>query len=207
MMYAKSSITEIAVFGKGLPLGPSNPMAFDPLAWLNEDEEECGEPEVDGHTHDLELQLAWYPSQYGSDSSIPMKNDENSEKKDLKSRRISMVDRPAGIDTMPESGSPAGDVNDEAVVILGGRLNIRDAEGLQRELVVQLTNKACVRLECSGIESADTAALQLLTAFYREACRRGVNVHWHEPGDALSRSAELVGLAEEMELSPKREEQ
>ena len=50
-------------------------------------------------------------------------------------------------------------------------------------------------LDGAGVERVDTAALQLLAAFHREAGVRGHEIRWAGASDALREAAGLLGLA------------
>jgi ABC-type transporter Mla MlaB component len=50
------------------------------------------------------------------------------------------------------------------------------------------------------VERADTAALQLLGAFFQDANAQKKTVEWKDPSEALCRSAALLGLSEMLHL-------
>jgi len=50
------------------------------------------------------------------------------------------------------------------------------------------------------VERVDTAALQLLAVFRREAAARGVAVRWAGASDVLRDGAARLGLAQTLEL-------
>ena len=59
---------------------------------------------------------------------------------------------------------------------------------------------AAVALDGGAVERIDTAALQLLTVFRREAAARGVAVEWLGASEALRDGAARLGLARTLEL-------
>lgn len=79
-------------------------------------------------------------------------------------------------------------------------LDISMAADLHRTLKKALESGAPVSLQAHQVERADTAALQLLAAFIREARSRGITVSWNEPSAVLRRSAHLLGLAQALEM-------
>ena len=55
-------------------------------------------------------------------------------------------------------------------------------------------------LEASGVERVDTAALQLLVAFHRDAQARGRQVAWAGVSASLRDAAERLGLTKTLAL-------
>ncbi|MBB6186221.1 STAS domain-containing protein [Rhodanobacter sp. MP7CTX1] len=55
-------------------------------------------------------------------------------------------------------------------------------------------------LEASGVERVDTAALQLLVAFHRDALARGQQVAWASVSAPLRDAAERLGLTKTLAL-------
>jgi ABC-type transporter Mla MlaB component len=158
---------------------------FNPLAWLNDDDDHLAGPNGDIlENREHRPRLPDHPGPAGRNRRVCMGSESNGGTE---------LETP---DTSAQS-TASGEIS---VVDLGERLNIQGVEGLRRTLVARLTSQAIVRFDCSRVESADASALQLLTAFYREASHRGVKVYWHEPSDALRESAALLGLSEELEL-------
>lgn len=84
---------------------------------------------------------------------------------------------------------------------LGEVLDISTSGELKASLVNALGSDAQVVLEADSIEKADTAALQLLSAFVNDAKAKGLAVQWRQPSAVLLRSAELLGLTEFLGLS------
>jgi anti-anti-sigma regulatory factor len=57
-----------------------------------------------------------------------------------------------------------------------------------------------VALNVHAVEKLDTAALQLLSAFRRDAAARGCQVAWQGVGPVLRDAAALLGLGEVLDL-------
>lgn len=57
-----------------------------------------------------------------------------------------------------------------------------------------------VTIQAAKVERADTAALQLLCAFFLDARAAGITVEWQGPSDALKTAALQLGLAEHIGL-------
>ena len=81
-------------------------------------------------------------------------------------------------------------------------LDISMAASLHRTLKEALESGVAVTLRADKVERADTAALQVLVAFMRAARARGITVFWNEPSAAVRRSAQLLGLAHELDIPP-----
>jgi anti-anti-sigma factor len=81
-------------------------------------------------------------------------------------------------------------------------LDISMAAALHQTLKKALESGAPITLQVHKVERADTAALQVLAAFMRAARARGITVSWNAPSASLRRSAQLLGLAQELEIPP-----
>lgn len=79
-------------------------------------------------------------------------------------------------------------------------LCISEAGRLYRELMSLLSGRQPITLNGSQVETADTAGMQVLTAFHREANRIGISIRWQEPSASLTRAAVTLGLSEELHL-------
>lgn len=79
-------------------------------------------------------------------------------------------------------------------------LDISMVGEFSNELKQALESGATVQLQAANIERADTAALQLLCAFFMEAQEHGIEIEWLEPSDALCGAAAQIGLADHLGL-------
>lgn len=59
---------------------------------------------------------------------------------------------------------------------------------------------AAAQLDGAGVERVDTAALQLLVAFRREATARGQSPTWLGVSEVMRDAAGVLGLAQALEL-------
>jgi len=80
-------------------------------------------------------------------------------------------------------------------------LDISTVKELHSLLVQVLAAKQPVVLEGAEVTRVDTAALQVLGAFFQDARAQGISVSWQTPSDALKRSAALLGLTGLLGLS------
>jgi len=83
----------------------------------------------------------------------------------------------------------------------GTVLDISTMVEFRQQLVVALTSKQEVELDASQVERADTAALQVLSAFIQDAYAQQQVVVWKAPTEALRRSAALLGLSGLLDLN------
>ncbi len=77
---------------------------------------------------------------------------------------------------------------------LEGSLDIAAARELQECLAGLLEAGEACAIDASAVERADAAAVQLLHAFAREACARGLALVWRDPSPALCEAFRLLGL-------------
>ena len=90
----------------------------------------------------------------------------------------------------------------EAVKIdCGDMLSIADVGDLYADLLVSLAEGKTVQFNASKLERIDAAALQILYAYSKEAASNGSPLIWEQPSEAFHRSAELLGLAQLMNIN------
>ena len=80
------------------------------------------------------------------------------------------------------------------------RTTIVQAAGLHRTLSACIARGEGVVVDGSRVEEIDTAILQLLASLWRTCLMRGIACTWHGASDALRRAANLVGLADLLQL-------
>jgi anti-anti-sigma regulatory factor len=78
---------------------------------------------------------------------------------------------------------------------LGPSLTIQEASGLKQQLGGILSAGGAVHLDGAGVRSADTAGIQLLVAFSREAKMRNREIIWRGASEVLLQSAARLGLS------------
>lgn len=87
------------------------------------------------------------------------------------------------------AAKPAGNI------VLGSRPDIKTIGELSNELGAALASDGDVVVEAAGVETIDTAVLQLLVAFANSARADSKSVRWNDPSPALQELAELTDLA------------
>ncbi len=78
---------------------------------------------------------------------------------------------------------------------LGPSLTIQEALSLKQQLGGILSAGGAVHLDGAGVRAADTAGIQLLVAFSREAKMRNVEIIWRGASEVLLQSAAGLGLS------------
>jgi anti-anti-sigma factor len=86
-------------------------------------------------------------------------------------------------------------------IVFDGSLDIAGAAQLREQLLQALTSKQPVVLNAANVEKVDTAALQVLTAFFKDADAQNLDVQWKEPTQAVKNAAQLLGLAGSLRLN------
>ena len=79
---------------------------------------------------------------------------------------------------------------------LGTSQGIADAAALQRKLTNMLSRKSPILVNGKELQRLDTAAIQVLAAFWMDAAARGVDVEWAQLSDAARDCIALVGMSE-----------
>lgn len=84
----------------------------------------------------------------------------------------------------------------ETCVVFEPALDVTKVSVLHGELGRALKSAAPLVLDAGRVERVDTAALQLLAAFFRAADAAGLTVRWQCVSPPLREATELLGLAE-----------
>ena len=93
-------------------------------------------------------------------------------------------------------------LTDATVIVCDDSLDIAGAAALRQQLIQALERgKSPVVFDASNVERADTAALQLLAAFFKDAGAADIQAQWKDPSAALCEAAALLGLREVLSLS------
>lgn len=75
-------------------------------------------------------------------------------------------------------------------------MDISMVANFRSQFIQALESGQPVVLDASQVERADTAALQLLSAFFHDANAQQQSVEWKSPSEILCRSADLLGLSQ-----------
>lgn len=85
-------------------------------------------------------------------------------------------------------------LRESAVIKLGASLRIQDVAASHRVLERTLEEGTPVRIDLGELADVDTAGVQLLIAYGREAARRGIDVRWSGETPALLNALRLLGM-------------
>lgn len=91
--------------------------------------------------------------------------------------------------------------SEKTVISCPESLDISIVTDFSIELKTALDTKHDIQFQAADIERADTAALQLLCAFFLDAQAEGLNVEWLQPSEALLGAAKQIGLSEQLSLA------
>ena len=91
-------------------------------------------------------------------------------------------------------------ISPETVIECGERLDIFEIENLAEKLKKALGVGNPIVFDATLIQRVDTAALQLLVAFFTEASSRSAKTSWRAPPRVLCESARLLGITRELML-------
>ena len=89
------------------------------------------------------------------------------------------------------------------VISCQSSLDISIVSDFANELKTALESSQAVQLQAADVAKADTAALQLLCAFFLDAQAHGIEVEWVDPSDELCLAASTIGLTEHLGLEHK----
>ncbi len=77
---------------------------------------------------------------------------------------------------------------------LAATIHVPQVQALYKLLVKVLARNLAIVLAADKVKHIDTAGLQVLIAFYREAQKRGLDFRWETPSPELCEAAKLLSL-------------
>jgi len=83
---------------------------------------------------------------------------------------------------------------------LDASLNIKNVTHLYEQVLVLLEGQDKIEIDASSVTAIDTATLQLLIVLKQSAVKLGKEIVFDFPSDKFIDSAELLGLAEMLEI-------
>lgn len=88
----------------------------------------------------------------------------------------------------------------ETVIDCGERLDIFEIENFYTRLQQAKDAGNPIVFDAAHIQRIDTAALQVLVAFFSEASSSSLKLTWRTPSEVLCQSARLLGILKELAL-------
>ena len=88
-----------------------------------------------------------------------------------------------------------------SVFCLDANLTITEVCGLQRNMLEVLRSSSALILDGSDVAKVDTAGIQLLTLFFRDAADRKLEIRWHGASERLQLAARQLGLDDILQLT------
>ena len=77
---------------------------------------------------------------------------------------------------------------------LAATINVPQIQALYKPLAKALARNLAIVLAADKVKRIDTAGLQVLIAFYRDAQKRGLDFRWEAPSPALCEAVKLLSL-------------
>jgi len=147
-------------------------IGFDPLAWMNDDNE--------------------------TDKTQEQATVEQVAEPDIESSKPVAAAEIAAEPIIENVAEP--EQADDSKLALDVTLNIQNVTDLHERLLVLLEQKDKIEIDASAVVSIDTATLQLLIVLKQTAIKLQKEVVFDFPSDRFVESAELLGLAEMLEV-------
>ncbi len=91
-------------------------------------------------------------------------------------------------------------MTDKAVINLDRTITLTNLEVVYTQFVAALDTSSTIEINAKAVDKIDTAGIQLLCLVRKEIDSQVGEVYWVEPSDSLIRSAELLGVKEELHL-------
>jgi len=154
---------------------------FDPLAWMND--------EAENQIKEAETEIV-------ADNEKQPENVDTSEEA-LDGEETDEVEAKSLI---ADSVQQAEKETNNSIITLAATLNIQNVTQLYEELLKQLDAKDLIEIDASAVVSIDTATLQLLIVLKQEAVKIHKEISIDFPSDKFIEAAELLGLAEMLEV-------
>jgi anti-anti-sigma regulatory factor len=85
-------------------------------------------------------------------------------------------------------------VNSICEIPCGEQLNISHCADLYAQLLIAMTEGQAVSIDISQVERVDTAALQLLYDFQREAKSQGLVTIWSQASKVFCDAVDILGM-------------
>jgi anti-anti-sigma regulatory factor len=98
-----------------------------------------------------------------------------------------------------------GEAPADATLHLSAGLEIKDVEGVHRQLAGMLDRGSAITVDISHVAAMDTAGVQLLLAFQSEAAKRGVLVEYSGRSTAFTHALTAVGLGDAVRHAASRD--
>jgi len=164
--------------------GKETAMGHDPLAWIAQEDAELSEPEsVQEAAEALQQEVKEIAAEEAEE----------------------MSDAPSSVQDEQESIQQAVALAESAatghIIHLQGDVGIANAHALHEELNEALQQTSKITIQAKGLTHVDTAVVQLLYAFVRDAKKLDVDVQWNAVPESFLTTLSVLGLSEKMDLA------
>lgn len=160
-------------------------LGHDPLAWIDSEENiEEAEVQLDEVLDDAEEAVSA----------------ENSAEQEVEEPEEKAAEQDASDEVETASQDEPADESGPQTVLLEESLGIAQVEDFHKTLLSTLNSATEVEIDVTGLQQIDAAGVQLLYVFILDAGKRDINVSWKSTSEALERSAEQLGLSDQLGL-------
>jgi len=111
------------------------------------------------------------------------------------------IDRKIPDDVPKESNGVLNTHSENSIFQLQSVQDISKSQTLKNDLVLLTNDHDDVVIDGSLVERIDGSALQLLSALFIYAKKNNLVINWHNPSEALRKSAETIGVDKILELN------
>lgn len=77
----------------------------------------------------------------------------------------------------------------------GESLSIAQVGDIYAQLLASIADEKAINLDLSQVERVDTAAIQLLYSFQRDASSHGLVIIWSNPSKVFCDAVDILGIA------------
>ncbi|MES0372564.1 MAG: STAS domain-containing protein [Mariprofundaceae bacterium] len=172
--------------------GAPTALGHDPLAWIDSEENiEEAQVQLDEVLDDAEKAVS-------AENSAEQEAEEPEEK--AAEQDASVAEKETSDEVETASQDEPADESGPQTVLLEESLGIAQVEGFHKTLLSTLNSATEVEIDVVGLQQIDAAGVQLLYAFVLDAGKRDISVSWKSTSEALARSAEQLGLSDQLGL-------
>jgi anti-anti-sigma regulatory factor len=167
---------------------------FDPLAWMNDDDEVAIEEPENKSEVEAVADVKSEAEDVVADSEVAV---------ETTATETTAVEDATIVETedSKEQEIQAAESDEDSKVTLDATLNIQNVAALYDQFLKKLESQNTIEIDASSVVSIDTATLQLLTVLKQTGINLQKEIVIDFPSDEFIESAELLGLSELLEVN------
>lgn len=178
-------------------------IGFDPLAWMSDDQVEQQLPSNEVKSEpEVEVVDIVAEEKKIEETNTLIEDDVQNKIEIAEVEEIAMVNENADVEIEEPVAAIIQEEKtvSESKIILEATLNIQTVSALYDQFLKLLDTENTIEIDASAVESIDTATLQLITVLKQASINLQKEVIIDFPSDKFIESAELLGLAELLEV-------